>query len=209
MSSGSDRERELISFYEEQQLREDLLGELLSELASNDPPGHVPNKTAKKRFGAVVAIAIAASVTLLCGVAICLAFSGTRQKPIAGDKTQSRDRVAENAAKTSLPRFRFVAIRSHDDGCPHCRATGEMFASLEQRFRGQPIEFEQLELQKKVQAVATMRRADELRLTGLINGRMETAFGILLSEDATQLVRFTPADGDGINHQRLRDVIDQ
>lgn len=84
-----------------------------------------------------------------------------------------------------------------------------MFVGLKNQFNEKPCDFEQLELQNATKIDGTMRRAGELRLTQLIEGKNETAFGILLSEEGTQVVRLNPSDGLSRNRQRILDVIDQ
>lgn len=109
----------------------------------------------------------------------------------------------QDAAPT---RFRFVAIRSHGDGCPHCRATSEMYADLAKQFGHLAVDFEQLEFQKQDESGNIMKRATELELTPLVVDMDETAFGLLLSPDGSQ-VRFQPGDDQAMNRQRFLELI--
>ena len=107
------------------------------------------------------------------------------------------------------PRYQFVAFRSHDDNCPHCRATGQLFAELKSQMNDASIDFEAFELQKASQREQTMQRIEEKNLTSLVAGRNETAFALLLSPTGNPLKRFVPADGAARVRAEVAAIIDQ
>jgi len=188
--SDNDRESELVRYYSSQSLPDEKVDVILAS-AESENASHGWSR-----------LAIAAGIVfLLLGSAVWYA-SQIRSKP------KPAVPIVEKPGNESEPRFRFVAIRSHNDFCPHCRATGEMFTDLSEQFGDREIEFEQLELQQK-DTSEMMRRAKELGLLELVEGKRETAFGVLLSTDGSKPVRFNPSDSSKKNRDRLLEMLDQ
>lgn len=115
----------------------------------------------------------------------------------------------EPSPEIDTPRFQFVAFRSHDDNCPHCRATGEMYAELKSRMQDAPIEFEAFELQNAAKREQTLTRIEARNLTPLVAGREETAFAVLLSPSGNSLKRFVPSDGTERVKAEISAIVDQ
>lgn len=82
---------------------------------------------------------------------------------------------------------------SPNDGCPHCRATGEVFDELKLKLANHPIGIEQFDLSNTAQQAETSARLKELKLSKLIEGRIETAFFALLDSDGNKIQEFKPS----------------
>lgn len=91
--------------------------------------------------------------------------------------------------------YRLVAFRSHNNACPHCRATGEVYQELEESLDDTPLEFIEFDLSDPGSRQKTDQRIDELQLTLLIDGRSETAFIALTGVDGKPIQEFKPSMG--------------
>ena len=212
-----EHESELIRYYASQALADEKVDAILKRSESVRPSG-AGRRLALPAACLALLVVGAASIWIKLGSTFNdesaqqnTAFKNSEPISKTPETTSPEDsnRSKGLVVTRSLPRYRFVAIRSHDDACPHCRATGEMFANLRDRMGDKPIEFEQLELQRRERLLQTRRRAQELQLTQMIEGKSETAYGLLLSEGGTKLIRFSPHEDLQQNETRLLDVLDQ
>lgn len=89
--------------------------------------------------------------------------------------------------------YRIVAFRSHGDGCPHCRATGNVYRELQKSLHGSPLDFDQFDFSSDRRA--EMRRLANLNLAAIVEGRIETAFLVLTTSDGTVMKEFKPSQG--------------
>lgn len=125
------------------------------------------------------------------------------------DDSDQREPATEVAQPVSAPKYRLVAFRSHDDNCPHCRKTGQVFANLKKEIQAKNLTLEQIELQKDEERQATDQRLAELDLTEQIKGLPETAFFMLLDTTGQPLARFQPNAGASQIADSIEDVVDQ
>lgn len=96
---------------------------------------------------------------------------------------------------TEDPKFMLVAFRSHNDGCPDCRATGEVFVELQNSLEDAGVQFEQFQLGSPEVRRQTEQRLAELQLMALVEGRSETAFLALTRRDGQKVREFKPSQG--------------
>ena len=195
--NGSNREHELIRYFSAQELSEEKVEAILATLQ--------PRLAAKNRRSVLLA---ALAVCLLLASFAILRYVGGDGSEHTDGKHVAAERGDPSRDGQSVSRYRFVAVRSHDDRCPGCQATGKMFADFRTHLSDRAIEFEQLELQKDEQLESAMKRAEELQLVGLVTDKDETAFGLLLSDDGAIVLQFDPTESLSHNRQRLLSAID-
>lgn|GEM_PF-2494978 len=219
-----DRESQLVEFYRQARLPEDRVEAILS----------AASLARSERRWRTRAIAVSIALVIVVGVCLWL-FSQTtdlRQQlasqPQDGSNEEaarpeqqnnSQDevvetgrsgvQVAEDRAEAPAAGFRLVAFRSHDDRCPHCRATGEMVARLQTEMADRPLEIEQFALQRQDGRPAMLARIDALNLTSLVADQPETAFGLLLSPSGAPLRRLDPDQPAAAINAQILDIIEQ
>lgn len=111
---------------------------------------------------------------------------GASDSPASDQLGPSLEPAGPGVSQLQAP-IRLVAVKNHGDRCPHCRATGEVFADLRQKLQGRPISFELIDLKSPDDPEKLDHRLEELRLSELIEGRREK--GLLALADATGQVR--------------------
>lgn len=205
-------EQELVKYYESAQLSDQQTQQLLAA-------GQLAASARKWRRLAVATSIALLSVTLVTGWLLIRnqqyrAMFSPENKPAVPSSPEITPEPPANApdgpsAEDERSDFRFVAFRSHDDRCPHCRATGDLYAKLHDQLDEDGIEFEKFELQNQDQLPETMDRIAEQQLTSLVAGRNETAFAVLLSPQGTELQRFQSSDPIERVREAVREVIDQ
>ena len=204
--SESSRDSDVRNYYQSQQMSEAKVKALIQA-------GDSAREARRWRT-----VAIAAVITALTTSAV-LVFQLTRpdrSKSIAG-QSESNNGSLDSGAVTKTDqernqrdvRFRFVAVRSHDDNCPHCRATGELFTNYSQQFRNRPVDFELIKLHKQDESERTRDRVQDLNLSPFVKDQPETAFAFLMSPGGDRLQRFAPLDDPELNRRKFIDIIDQ
>ena len=72
----------------------------------------------------------------------------------------------------STKRFQLIAVRSHGDRCPHCRASSEVFAGLRKSLADENIEFTFIDLRRDSEHLRQSQETFEaLGLNDLVEGR--------------------------------------
>ena len=114
--------------------------------------------------------------------------------------------ASENAKLTEQSRgtkYRLVAFRSHSDECPHCRATGELFAALQSQLKEESIGLEQFDLSDTENRDQIDSRIRQLHVTELIEGQIETAFLALVNSSGETIQEYKPS----MNSDRIANVV--
>ncbi len=161
------------------------------------------------RPGAVPEQRLSGPSTLPPGTSILAENAPRMQSAGEGVGVDGAEAVAQppSATEQAPKRFRLVAFRSHDDRCPHCRATGRVYQDLARSLQDAPIEFEQFDLSKANSRSETDQRIEELQLTSLVSGRLETAFLALISTEGTQIHEFKPSMQSERIETRVREIV--
>lgn len=196
-----DEER-LIEYYERSRLPEERVDAILEA-------GRLAARRSRWRRRV-----LATSAALLLGGALAgwlfLRGEGFRGEPREpGTPTGDPSLVSEEPELLAVPSYRLVAFRQHDDGCPACRATGELYANLEGELEDDSIEFEQFALQVEGTREEAMARIESLDLTSLLEGRDETAFAVLLSPEGHPLIQFPGTARLEEVRRKISDIVDQ
>ena len=175
MKSDSS-ESEIRQFYADATLPEDRIDAILSH-------GH---SVASARLWKQVAVASGLAFTGMTLVCMVLFIRLQDQSRIAVAPVELRPAVAEETAAPSndgtgviasdgqrkRQRFQLIGVRSHGDRCPHCQASGEVFAKLKESFSNEPIEFTFIDLRRDSESLEESQQTfDSLELDGLVEGR--------------------------------------
>ena len=168
-----------------------------------------------------IAVATSAGLVVMTMIALTLYF----KKDTAGvsplriventlviEQPTATDNGVEAQAnhETSVQKeYQLVAFRSHGDGCPHCRATSEVYEQLASALDHSDIHFEQFHLGDRDNRGVTNRRIKQLQLEPLIEGRMETAFLALISANGAVLKEFKPSMGSPRIASQVQEVLNR
>ena len=69
-------------------------------------------------------------------------------------------------------RFQLIAVRSHGDRCPRCRASSEVFAELKESLADENIEFTFIDLRRDAEHLGeSQEKFESLNLNDLVEGR--------------------------------------
>lgn len=120
------------------------------------------------------------------------ATSTATTKETTATQTVVSSSPGDNLPTVNLPMHRLVAFRSHGDACPHCRATGEVYAELKKELANEEIEMEQFDLGQRDRDQIN-ERLRQLKLMELVDGRIETAFLALVDKDGETIREFKPS----------------
>ncbi|TWT86223.1 hypothetical protein [Neorhodopirellula pilleata] len=184
-------ESEVRDFYERACLPDDRVAALL------DASDMAVAARRWKRIAVSISIGLAAMTLLTIGLYFNRQTSV--EAPVADNAGPSRV-VPESkspspgtSTRFNQPEYRLVAFRSHGDECPHCRDTGEVYEKLVAELRDDGIEMEKFDLSRSSNRTQIDKRVEELNLTGLIDGRIETAFLALVNRDGKTIKEFKPS----------------
>jgi len=209
----ASEEQELVEFYHRTRMSKDKMQELhlAGQIAAN---GRKWRQFALASSLAFVCVTIIAGWLFVRSLQLQSELARYSQPvnalPAEENQRSTSDPASETKPLTTGPPFRFVAFRSHDDRCPHCRATGKMFAAIEKQINDEGIEFEQFELQQKEHLPKTLARIDSQKLTSMLGDGDETAFAALLTPEGREIRRFDPTDQPIASVQQMvLDIIDQ
>lgn len=100
-----------------------------------------------------------------------------------------------NPLATLPVEYRLVAFRSHNNQCPHCRATGQVFQNLVDSLDEPTIEMKEFDLSDPAAHTETQQQIREWKLNPLIDGRSETAFIALTDTNGRAIQEFKPSQG--------------
>lgn len=113
-----------------------------------------------------------------------------------GNSDRNGNRFNTNDARPpetiARPRYQLVAVRSHGDGCPYCRETGEVFDQLVVALRDEPIECHVIHLGES-SANELARQLSDFRLKKRLEGRRETAFFALIERSEGCVAEYKPS----------------
>lgn len=199
-------EQDVVDFYKNAELDDAHVDAIL---ASGQ---HVVSARRWKRIAIASMVALAATLVVVVGV-----LSRNADAPHQNDQQQAArpdegvNAVVRPSAEVEQPAttYRLAAFRSHNDQCPHCRATGELYQTLSDRFADASIEFEKFELQDRARLDDTNAKIKARGLGELVEGKQETAFAVLLSPTGKVLQRFKGTDDVQSVQTKIANVIDQ
>lgn len=207
--SSQDLESEVREFYNSVSLSEDRMAALL------DASDFATQATRWKRTAIASSVGMAAMALLAFGLYMNRPADVRPQVadtkgiiPTAVIEVPESD-VAEVAPldASGNTKYRLVAFRSHGEGCPRCKATGQVYAELTTLLRDEPIVLEQFDLSRIEKREEIDQRIRELRLTSFIDGRIETAFLALVNSDGSSVQEFKPSMTADRIAQRVRDIM--
>lgn len=121
------------------------------------------------------------------------------------DDDGSAQRVVDSMTDAE-PQYVLVAIRSHGDGCPFCRATGDTFRQLRTSIDSDVVQMEEVHLGDPSLSSMNSVVLDKYNLRSLIKGRSETAFVALATTDGKVIESFKPSDGEKAIAARVREL---
>lgn len=181
-------------FYEGESLAEERVNAIL------DVSTHVASARRWKQAAVAASIALAAMTLLAVGLFLRQHNDQTADRSIADNPASSAATPGAGGIEARSPavndrdhEYRLVAFRSHGDECPHCRATGEVVEQLTIELADQPIAIEQFDLSQNSDRPTIDNRLADLKLTALIEGRIETAFLALVNNDGMRIKEFKPS----------------
>lgn len=182
--SSDPFESEVRQFYADATLSEDRVDAILAHGQS----------VAAARFWKRSAIAAGIGMAAMLLLCISLALRLQSDQPVANlpaqpvPQTQPATPVPDGlpaaADQTDSPRYRLIAVRSHGDRCPHCRAAGHAFDQLEDTLAGQPIDFTFIDLRRNSDRLDESEQLfDSLDLNRLVADQRDKALIALAGPD--------------------------
>ncbi|QDT41882.1 hypothetical protein Pan241w_19500 [Gimesia alba] len=212
-------ESEIRNFYTEMELEPETVERLLDA---------IPFAAAAKRWKRIaIAASIGLAAMLLLTVSLLLSSfkSESRQiSPVDHRETDSEQSAVIPDVKKSVSaqsvqpekqplaspvEYRLVAFRSHNNQCPHCRATGQVFRELTESLDEPTIETQEFDLSDPAARAETQQRIEEWKLNPIIDGRSETAFIALTDANGRMIQEFKPSQGTGGIAKQIRKILDR
>lgn len=176
-----------------------------------------------KRIALVTSVGLAAMLLLTVSLLFSNSTSDLQQSNrVVNDKSDSEqnlivpDLTEPSSIQTVQPEkpsitppveYRLVAFRSHDNQCPHCRATGQVFQELADSLDEPTVETQVFDLSDPAARAETQERIRDWQLNSLIVGRSETAFIALTDAKGRTIQEFKPSQGTGGILKQIRTLL--
>ncbi|MCA9005395.1 MAG: hypothetical protein KDA70_09010 [Planctomycetaceae bacterium] len=169
-----------------------------------------------KRIALVTSIGLVAMLLLTVSLLFSNStFNSQHSNQVVNDKVEIErnlnvpDIVEPVLKQSNAPpvEYRLVAFRSHNNQCPHCRATGLVFRDLTDSLNEPAVEMQEFDLSDHAASAGIHQKIREWKLDSLIDGRAETAFIALTDTKGQTIQEFKPSQGTGEIVKQVRKLI--